>query len=81
MNDLHITTAGQLVEFLEKYIELYGNPTTQEQWADCMKRMSEEGQAQYLGSTEMSAGYIAGSLRDEGVNAHKLKVNKEGEDK
>lgn len=75
MKDIWLTDAGQLVDFLEEYIKLYGNPTTQEQWADCLKKMHSQNKVQHIGSTDMSAGYIAGSLRDEGVNAQKLKMD------
>lgn len=78
MKDLHLTTAGELVDFLEQYIKIYGNPTTQEQWAECMKCMAQEGKAEHLGTTTMSAGYIAGSLRDEGIDAKKLNLGEQG---
>lgn len=39
-----LTDAGRLVDFLEKYIPVHGNPSTPEEWSKCMAAMmAEEG--------------------------------------
>lgn len=80
MKNVWLTTSGDLVDFLEKEIAAGRNPTTPEEWDALLVRMAEAQNAQHLGQTDMSAGYIAGSLRDEGVKAKVLKLDL-GEDK
>lgn len=73
MRDMWLTNVGDLADFLEAEIAAGRNPTTPAMWEDCMRRFAETGGAQKLGATDMTPGYIAGSLRDEGVNARVLK--------
>lgn len=79
MRDLYITTAGELADFLEKEIAAGRNPSTPEEWAGFMRRLAEAKKAEHLGQTDMTPGYIAGSLRDEGLDVRVLKANKGGE--
>jgi hypothetical protein len=73
MKSVHVTTVGDLADFLEKEIAAGRNPTTPAQWAELMQRMAEQKKADYVGDTDMTPGYIAGSLRDEGINARVMK--------
>lgn len=78
MRDLWLTSSDKLLAWVEKEIAEGRNPSTSEQWEDCIRRMAEADQAEHLGATNSTAGYLAGSLRDEGMNAHVLKIKKEG---
>jgi hypothetical protein len=80
MQNLFVVTAKDLIEWLDKEIAEGRNPKTPAEWEDCMKRLVKAKKAQYLGSTDKSSGYIAGSLRDEGINAKVVKFKKEPKD-
>jgi len=74
-------SAGDLADFLEKEIAAGRNPSTPAEWDDFLERAMKANKAKYLGETEHSAGYIAGSLRDEGINAKVLKNKSKGGEK
>lgn len=71
--DVWLTTAGELVDFLEKEIAAGREPKTPEDWTNFMIRMAQEREVKHLGSTTASASYLAGSLRDEGLDVQQLK--------
>lgn len=77
MRDLWLTSSEKLLAWVENEIAAGRNPKTESEWNDCIKRMAEANQAEHLGTTNSTAGYLAGSLRDEGVNAHVLKIKKD----
>lgn len=82
MKRVLMTTAGELSDALEGYVRDVENPSTPEQWERFFAWMEERGGARQVGQVPDSttAGYIAGSLRDEGINARVLRPKKEGED-
>lgn len=79
---LYVIAADELVKFLEKEITEGRNPTTPEEWEACMVRMVKEKKVRIVAETKknFSAGYLAGSLRDEGINARVLKPPKKNKE-
>lgn len=75
MKKLLLTTAGELGDALEFYIKNFENPSTTAQWEKFLAWMEKRGGIEEIGEVpdSMSASYLAGSLRDEGLNARTLK--------
>lgn len=73
--NMYMTTAGELADFLEAEIAAGREPVTQAEWAECMRRFVEHTQAKFLGRLPegMTPGYVAASLRDEGINCLRLR--------
>ncbi len=78
MRKLLMTTAGDLTEALEEYISNFENPNSPESWERFFAWMEKRGGIEEIGEVPNSTtvGYLAGSLRDEGVNARVLKMEK-----
>lgn len=81
MKDLWLTNGGELCDFLESEMANGNNPSTPEEWEKTMKKFLKLQKAKFIGSVEdeMTPGYIAGSLRDEGINAQVFKPIKKQE--
>lgn len=75
MKRLWLTTAGELADALEKAIKEGRDPKTPEDWERFMAELAQTNACQHVGDVpdNMTPGYIAGSLRDEGINARVMK--------
>lgn len=80
MQNAWLVNSNDLVAALEEYIAKVKNPKTPKDWNDFMEWMQEfHKPVEHLGylPDEVTPGYLAGSLRDEGINAKVFKPNKE----
>lgn len=83
MKKVWLTTVGDLEAFLKKEIAAGRNPSTKKQWAEFFERMAaEKAGVENVGEIEdnVTAGYLAGSMRDEGINARVMKAEKPNAD-
>ena len=77
---LLMLTAGELAHALERSIAAGFNPSTPEEWERFFAQLEAEGKAESMGEVPdgTTAGYIAGSLRDEGINCRVMRPQPEG---
>lgn len=71
-----LVTAGDLEDALMEYIPKFGNPNTPETWEKFLRWMENKGTAQFIANTtdDVTPGWVAGSLRDENINAHVMRL-------